>query len=622
MEAKAQTNCVQVAAHPHFRLGVASLDGTHHPRAHGRRDNVSHRTSLLAHVESEGREKVFRLVAFRQTHVTSSRLVQKPRQMTIPVIDLFAGPGGLGEGFSRSSGADFRIAISVEKDGMAHETLRLRAAHRELQRNPKVTEEVWELWDRLVEESPWNTLFSSLLCCGNALIREACMHAEQEAHQLTLGPDSRSEVSTEIRKRLEPYMAKGKLPSNAVLIGGPPCQAYSVVGRSRNKGTKQYVAEQDHRHFLYEEYLHVIAEFRPAVFVMENVKGILSSRVGDGRIFQRIMADLKRPGMAEGCKDQVEYVLVPLGEATGDAEPEPADFILKAEEYGIPQARHRVIIVGIRKDVHAKLTGFTGLASSNPPWVQHVLDDLPAISPQVSSRGKGSTWLDALSLPIFDKAIRELTLQGTEDSIEIAELMIKCRVELLARQHEPGPGAERMRLPQSERRKNLKAMSDWYRDRDTSLLTNHESRAHMPSDLVRYLFVSAFGKVTEESPRLADFPKCLLPAHKNVDPDNISESIFKDRFRVQVGKRHSMTVTSHIAKDGHAFIHYKPKQCRSLSVREAARLQTFSDTYVFLGNRTSQYTQVGNAVPPRLANQIADVVAGVLSQAGLAGGLG
>ncbi|RYD41645.1 MAG: DNA cytosine methyltransferase, partial [Verrucomicrobiaceae bacterium] len=216
--------------------------------------------------------------------------------MTIPVIDLFAGPGGLGEGFSRSCAADFRIAISIEKDGMAHETLRLRAAHRELRRNPKTNQRVWELWDSLVEASPWNTLFSSLHCCENDLIREACQHAEHEAHQLTLGPDNRSEVSREIRKRLEPYMDKGKLPNNAVLIGGPPCQAYSVVGRSRNKGTKKYVAEQDHRHFLYEEYLHVIAEFRPAVFVMENVKGILSSRVGDGRIFQRIMADLKRPG--------------------------------------------------------------------------------------------------------------------------------------------------------------------------------------------------------------------------------------------------------------------------------------------------------------------------------------
>ncbi|MDL5030962.1 DNA cytosine methyltransferase [Pelomonas sp. APW6] len=537
--------------------------------------------------------------------------------MTIPVIDLFAGPGGLGEGFSKSRSADFKIAISIEKDGMAHETLRLRAAHRELQRNPRTTKEDWHLWDQMVEAKPWNILFSSLKGCESPLIREACKHAELEAHQLELGPSNREEVSKEIRKRLEPYLKGGKLPNNAVLIGGPPCQAYSVVGRSRNKGTKQYVAEKDHRHFLYEEYLHVIAEFRPAVFVMENVKGILSSRVDDGRIFERIMADLKQPGCAELSRDPVEYILMPLGTVTTEAASDPTDFILKAEEFGIPQARHRVIIVGIRKDVHAKLDKFIGLKASDPPSVHQVLGDLPAISPQISRKGQGMTWLDALSMPIFDQAIRELTLEGSDASCAIAAVMSECRDELMARQYEPGSGGERTRIRQIDRRKKAPALADWYRDRDTSLLTNHESRAHMPSDLVRYMFVSAFGKVTEASPRLADFPKCLLPAHKNVDPDNVKDSIFKDRFRVQVGSRHSMTVTSHIAKDGHAFIHYKPKQCRSLSVREAARLQTFPDTYVFLGNRTSQYTQVGNAVPPKLANQIADVVARVLNQAGL-----
>ena len=539
--------------------------------------------------------------------------------MTIPVIDLFAGPGGLGEGFSRSSVGDFRIAISIEKDGMARETLRLRAAHRELARNPKSTRAVWQQWDDLVEEHPWNVVYDFLKDCGNELIRDACKRANAEALELELGPKNRSNVSEQIRCRLKPFMHGEGLPINAVLIGGPPCQAYSVVGRSRNRGEDRYVAEKDHRHFLYEEYLHVIAEFRPAVFVMENVKGILSSQVGGGGIFGRIMADLQRPS-AGGCKtDPPEYVLMPLT-AVGLqwVEPEQSDFILKAEEFGIPQARHRVIILGIRSDVYARLRTFKGLQQSKPPTVQHVLGDLPSLSPQVSRRGNGTSWLDALRLPLLDKALCELRLQWTDSGGRIAELMEDCRSALVTRQHEPGPGSDRTRLPASDRRKKLRALQNWYRDRETNLLTNHESRAHMPSDLVRYLFVSAFGKVTGESPRLADFPKCLLPDHKNVDPDNIGQSIFKDRFRVQLGSRHSMTITSHIAKDGHAFIHYKPKQCRSLTVREAARLQTFPDTYVFLGNRTSQYTQVGNAVPPKLAHQIADLVATVLQQAKLA----
>jgi DNA (cytosine-5)-methyltransferase 1 len=139
----------------------------------------------------------------------------------------------------------------------------------------------------------------------------------------------------------------------------------------------------------------------------------------------------------------------------------------------------------------------------------------------------------------------------------------------------------------------------------------------MPSDLVRYLFVSAFGEITGSSPKLHDFPICLLPAHKNVDPNNPGSAIFKDRFRVQVADTYSTTVTSHLAKDGHAFIHYDTTQCRSLTVREAARLQTFPDSYVFLGNRTSQYTQVGNAVPPYLAHQIAEIVGELIKGAGM-----
>jgi DNA (cytosine-5)-methyltransferase 1 len=124
----------------------------------------------------------------------------------------------------------------------------------------------------------------------------------------------------------------------------------------------------------------------------------------------------------------------------------------------------------------------------------------------------------------------------------------------------------------------------------------------MPSDLQRYLYASAYALVNKRSPKGAgEFSlKGLAPAHKNWETGK-----FADRFRVQIANGQATTITSHIAKDGHYYIHYDPLQCRSLTVREAARLQTFPDNYLFLGNRTQQYHQVGNAVPPFLAKKIA-----------------
>ena len=155
---------------------------------------------------------------------------------------------------------------------------------------------------------------------------------------------------------------------------------------------------------------------------------------------------------------------------------------------------------------------------------------------------------------------------------------------------------------------------DWFLDPAIGGVCNHTSRPHMMPDLHRYLFVASYAKVHGRSPELRDFPAELLPDHRNLE-DALSRGYFDDRFRVQMSDRPATTITSHIAKDGHYFIHYDETQCRSLTVREAARLQTFPDNYYFCGPRTHQYRQVGNAVPPLLAVQIASLVARILSGA-------
>jgi DNA (cytosine-5)-methyltransferase 1 len=140
----------------------------------------------------------------------------------------------------------------------------------------------------------------------------------------------------------------------------------------------------------------------------------------------------------------------------------------------------------------------------------------------------------------------------------------------------------------------------------------------MRDDLHRYLFCACFAKVHGRSPKLRDFPKELFPTHRNITADS-ERNAFEDRFRVQLADQPATTITSHVSKDGHYYIHHDPMQCRSLTVREAARLQTFPDNYFFEGGRTEQYRQVGNAVPPLLAREIAGVVFELLRETGNSG---
>src|ERR1700674_4859612 len=198
----------------------------------------------------------------------------------IPVIDLFAGPGGLGEGFSAfqvKGKKQFKIVLSIEKDPFARETLRLRSFFRQFA--DTVPDSYYQL---LRGEITLDELF---LRHPNEASR-----ADDEAWLAELG-NPKKNPSSEIDERIERALNGA---SNWILIGGPPCQAYSIVGRSRMAQNRERL-EKDHRHFLYKEYLRIIAVHRPPVFVMENVKGILSSKVEGSLIIDRILADLKKP---------------------------------------------------------------------------------------------------------------------------------------------------------------------------------------------------------------------------------------------------------------------------------------------------------------------------------------
>jgi DNA (cytosine-5)-methyltransferase 1 len=505
----------------------------------------------------------------------------------IPIVDLFAGPGGLGEGFSSVENDPFRIIVSAEMNAAARDTLRLRAFYRLLKRRGD---------DRLASYYRF--------CNGDAELPydatnyEVWKESGEEALQLELGM---SKDNDELDRRINLHGLGPDTPW--VLIGGPPCQAYSIVGRSRNRGNIEYRAEDDHRHFLYREYLRIIQKYRPAVFVMENVKGILTASVGGKKIFETILRDLSSPETAIGASISGHgYRIHSLTcDTSFSSKDDPRDldvhdFVIKAEDHGIPQARHRVILIGVREDI---CRAPRKLALSEKVAVETIISSLPRLRSRLSKEPDSSErWADVVA-GHFSKMSREI-----EDIDALKELHKILSNAAGSVQRGLGPGA--LRLPRHPWQENAPMLfNGWYYDPRLTVWLNHDARAHMSSDLQRYAYASAFAAAFKRSPKGHDdfLLQGLRPNHENWESGK-----FRDRFRVQLPKRPATTITSHISKDGHSFIHPDPLQCRTLTVREAARLQTFPDNYFFQGTRTEQFHQVGNAVPPLLAKKIGELV--------------
>jgi DNA (cytosine-5)-methyltransferase 1 len=501
------------------------------------------------------------------------------------VVDLFAGPGGLGEGFASSVDekgcSRFTSVVSIERDEFSHQTLLLRHFIRQFPAG-EVPDDYYAFLagdisrDQLYRRYP-----------------AAHRHAASSALQISLGSESHEQVQEIIRERIGGSR-------RWALVGGPPCQAYSLVGRSRMMGRSDF--EKDERHTLYLEYLRIIADHRPPVFVMENVKGLLSATIEGKSAIVRIVRDLSRPNTAiPDAPSDLTYRLYSLTEEDmADEEVDPRLFVVRAEEYGIPQARHRMFIVGIRSDLKVR-PGV--LKKTAAPTVQETIGSLPSIRSGLSKEKDSATaWLSELRA-ISSMNVRR-QLNGATYAGEVAHALDFHNLIEVKSPRAISSTRYPMRRPAHDVLRSLY-------DERLSVLTAHEARSHMASDLRRYLYAATFAQKTGRSPKLADFPEGLLPEHRNVELGRTGK-MFSDRFRVQLADHVSTTITSHISKDGHYFIHYDPAQCRSLTVREAARLQTFPDNYFFAGPRTAQYHQVGNAVPPQLAKQIAEIVAQVL----------
>jgi DNA (cytosine-5)-methyltransferase 1 len=408
-------------------------------------------------------------------------------------IDVFAGAGGLSEGFIR---AGFEPVAHIEIEEAACNTLRTRQAYHHLKHTDNFNIYIDYLKGKITRSKLYDSIPKS--------DRERIIN-------LAIGEQNNNLIFTKIDELLGGDDVD-------LIVGGPPCQAYSLVGRARSADGM----ESDSRNYLYIEYAKYLERYNPRMFIFENVLGLKSAK--DGYYLNSMQELFHRKGYNMKL------------------------YTVNANKFGVLQNRRRVIIIGWRQELNPDLPNLESLDFSVNATVSRIFSDLPKLSD-----GEG-----------MDKNAKYRTKKPNRY------------------------------LLNSHIRNGL------------NILTQHVTRPHTKQD--KEIYKKAVRKWNKKGERLNynDLPD-YLKTHKN-------RTSFSDRFKIVASnERYSQTVVAHIAKDGHYYIHPDLKQNRSISIREAARLQSFPDDYYFEGvkediNRTSAFTQIGNAVPPLMAERMAEIV--------------
>lgn len=405
-------------------------------------------------------------------------------------IDLFAGAGGLSEGFMR---AGFDPIAHVEMMREACDTLLTRAYYYHLKKKERGID------------------FYNSYLRGEISREEFFASIPSEIKDTIICETMSSQTLPSIFKKIDKRKSEMHIKKVDVIIGGPPCQAYSLVGRARTNMAK------DPRNWLYKLYVEFLNRYKPRLFVFENVEGIRTAGKGS------FLEDIKRRVKEAGYNMEIRT--------------------LEAPDFGVLQRRKREIIIGIKRDEKAPENVYP-YPEPDPSLrsmytVDQLLRDLPALLPG----GKNNDYEGEITPYLSKTGIRK----------------------------------------------------------EGDVLTWHETRPIREFDRDIYRFVIRFNEEYCRNPRYTEIPENLR-THKN-------QKAFLDRFKIVNAKSHNtQTMVAHISKDGHYYIHPDIEQARSLSVREAARIQSFPDDFFFEGSRTSALTQIGNAVPPLLAYHIAQAI--------------